>query len=127
MKEIKQICNAIVGTWYSEKLEMSLTFFLNEELLRESKIIIKYKDNKPLETIYGIAVHPRLKDSDYQFYFDVGRTNKLYYYILSISKNELVIQEFYMKPDTPASKDEIHFYRKIDVQPVDEILNNNFT
>src|ERR1035437_7879399 len=96
MQGLKEVCNLIVGNWHNEKTGVELIFSLNDKLLRESKLIILYPDEKPKETEYGIFERLKSDGSGSIFAFDTGKFEKQYYDIISITKEKLVVREFYM-------------------------------
>ena len=80
-------------------------------------------NSETFKTEYGVAIDTSEPPSDgvIRFYFDVGKFDKRYYKILSITKDMLVISEFFMipnsKPVTP-----VIYVRKTDLNAAGEIL-----
>lgn len=119
---LKDMCNRIVGSWYSENTGQLLIFSLND-LLKMSPLII-IKDGKQRETEYGIGVLPFANPDSLidRFYFDVGFFDKQYYEIISITKDTMILKEFWMIPDKAPSEINLTYIRKPDIKAVDSIL-----
>jgi hypothetical protein len=56
-----------------------------------------------------------------RFYFDAGKFDKRYYEIMSVTKDTLVIREFFMVPNTEPFAPKTYI-RQTDLNVADEIL-----
>jgi hypothetical protein len=128
VSELKEMCNKIVGHWYCEEIKQHFIFSLNDRLLRESPVVIMNSKSKipfePFETVYGVAIRVSPEATlDTKYYFDMGMWEwKRYYDILSLTKDMLVIQEFYMRINPPPSPPPLIYVRQTDLSAADEIL-----
>lgn len=123
LQELKEICNKIVGSWYCEQTKELFVFDLNDKLLHESRLRI-VTEKKSIETIYGVAVKidPDITKTQTQFYFDIGKFDKRYYHILNITKDLLVLNEFFMVLNVPPSPHLLMLKRITDPSVADDIL-----
>ena len=126
-EELKEVCVKIVGHWYCNQLKQHLIFDFNVELLKMAKLTV-ITSKETFETEYGVAykINPQSKDYKTHFYFDVGKFNKRYYEIVSITKDMLVLSEFFMElgrnPITP------HIYvRSTNLDAAEEILKGIYS
>jgi hypothetical protein len=119
MELLKEVCTKIVGTWYSTQADLQMTFSLNDKLLSESPLIIQSGSNPPNKTIYGVAICGVNDDLTYQFYFDIHIINKERYFIVSITKDKMVLK--YMENLLPVG-DDILFERRVNTDGINEML-----
>jgi hypothetical protein len=119
IRELKEICNLIVGEWYSEDSSHKIIFHFNDIPLRESKLIISSNGKENIFE-YGIAVLPHTdRQNNYQFYIDIGRINKKYYLIKVITHEILVLVTLI----NFVEQDEIINYKRIkNISFADEII-----
>lgn len=122
LKELKEVCNKIVGQWYCEEIGQHLIFDLNDKLLKMARLTVMV-ESKIFETEYGIAlkINSDPYDDKKRFYFDVGNFEKRYFEIISLTKEMLVVSEFFMKVGTN-SLPPIIYKRITTLDFADEIL-----
>jgi len=121
LEELKEMCSKIVGHWYCEQIDQHFIFDFNDKLLKMAPVTVINKET--FKTEYGVAfdVSEGPLDMTTRFYFDIGKYDKRYYKIDSITKNMLVIREFFMIPNTkPLSP--LIYVRQTDLNAADEIL-----
>ena len=93
VKDLKEICNLIVGEWYCEDNSQRIIFDLNDKLLRKSKMTIIDSESPKVEVNYVIATHPNLDGKgDYQFYIEIDGFPKQRFLIKSITQNLLLLE-----------------------------------
>jgi hypothetical protein len=123
--ELKELCNQLIGTWYCEELNECLTFHLNEELFQtESKLTVINSTSsfKPFDVLYGVGFYLGENTIDYKFYIDIGFITKRYFKVEDITKDKLVLREYWMKLDVPPSEHTQTYKRITDLSAADEIL-----
>lgn len=119
---LKETCTKIVGHWYCEQIKQHFIFDFNDQLLRMAPLTV-INTQGTFTTEYGVAVDMPEDPMDIKnyYYFDVGKFEKRYYKIDTLTKDMLVIREFWMIPDTkPASP--LIYKRQTDISAADEIL-----
>lgn len=121
LKVLRDVCNKIVGRWRCEEIKQDYIFYFNDEMLQMTKLTVI--NNETFDTEYGLAIDISrgIELGKTNIYFDIGRYNKRYYSILNLTNDMLVIEEFFMIPNTPRKNPLI--YKKIKPADVaDEIL-----
>ena len=113
-KELKEVCNLIVGEWYEENLSQEIIFDLNNQLLRSSKMTIIDDGTKKTSLNYGIAILPDLDENgNFQFYIEIITFPIQYFLIKSISKDKLIL---YRLIDFKAHGEELLYIRKVNLE-----------
>ena len=124
---LKEVCNKLVGRWYCEDNGELLTFDLNTDLGGTSgtvTVINRNNNFKPFTLPYGVGFYleSTLREEDI-FYIDIGDMTKQYYKIESLSKDELIIREYWMKVGVPPCQ-YVQVYRSVtDTGFADELLS----
>lgn len=122
--DLKDVCNRIVGQWYSEETKEYFIFDLNDQLLRDARLVI-IQGQKRIEKVYGIGVQMTADVyAPHQFYFTIGTYSKRYYNIVNLTKELLVINEYFMEPNVPPSPNLQILKRVIDLSAADTILGS---
>ncbi len=122
IKELKEICNLIVGEWSCENDSHRIIFHLNDTLLRNSKLTIINADNQQFNMDYGVAVLPNTdKNNNYRFYFDAGGFNKKYFLIKSLTKDKLVLD---LLVDFIEQGEIYTYVRKIDTEFSNKVIQD---
>ncbi len=125
--ELKETCNKLVGTWYCEENNECLIFHLNEYLFQtESKLtVINNTSNyKPFDVHYGVGTYigDLLTEHKSKFYIDIGIFQKKYFKVEELTKDKLVLREYWMKPDVPPSELTQTYKIITDLSAADDIL-----
>lgn len=119
-KELKEVCNLIVGAWYGENVSQEIIFDLNDELLRTSNITIINHGTERTNLNYGIALLPELDENkNFQFYFEIITFPKQYFLIKSISKDKLILNRLI---DFKAYGEEFLYSRKTNLDFLNSLL-----
>lgn len=127
IKELTEVCNKLVGSWYCEQIDEKFTFHLNTELFQtEGKVTVVNKkgDYKPFDLLYGVGtfITPTLTEKTY-YYIDLNLFNKRYYKIESITSDLLVLREYWMEPNRPEAEYVLLYKRvKPDISTAEKIL-----
>lgn len=127
--DLKDLCNKIIGTWYCEEITECFTFHLNESMFHtESKLTIinKTSNFKPFDAFYGVGVYLGgvIPKDHTDFYIDIGKFNfnKRYHKIEEITKEKLILREYWMIPNIPPSELTRTYRRITDLSAADDIL-----
>lgn len=121
LKVLRDACNKIVGHWRCEEIKQDYIFHFNDKMLQMAKLTVV--NDKTFDTEYGLAIDISrgIELGKTNLYFDIGRYNKRYYSVLSLTNDMLVVEEFLMELDTPRKKP--HIYKRVKPTDVaDEIL-----
>lgn len=120
MDELKDVCNKIVGTWYSNDGTQKLTFSFTDQLLKQADLLVENKNKQPIQTHYTIGTLPQIKPTiETVFYFDIGFNPATKYVITNIRKDRMDVHIYnYYDP----TETKFYYVRKIDEGFVGEIL-----
>lgn len=120
MEELKEICNKIVGRWYSGDGTQSLIFSFTDQLLKQADLTVVNRNKAPIQTHYTIGALPQIQPTiDTFFYFDIGHNSQIKYVITSLTKDRMDVHIYdYYDP----TQTQFYYVRKIDEGFAGEVL-----
>ena len=120
MKELKEVCNKIVGAWHLNDGTQTLIFTFTDQLLKEADLTVINKSEECILTHYTIGILPQIKPTlETVFYFNIGQNSRNKYVITSLTKDrmDVLLHDYYEPTET-----KFQYIRKTDQDFAEEII-----